>query len=198
MVGIAGLPQSRSSHLPDRGNRTPCQPRCMFWCRQLIGLSGHRGTAHASGNSRGAIYSRGTRRSTAGAGSAQRVRDQSVFVHLAGGTHAAGSRGTETLFVLRLAAAQGHAAETASIATEVAPAQLEPPLETQPAAAAQSPTTLATTPAAQSIPATDPAAATIAAPVVRDAAVSGSSAAAESAAAEAAAVAALALVPDQG
>src|SRR3984957_7516007 len=99
---------------------------------------------------------------------------------------------------LRAAAAQGHAAETALIATEVAPAQLEPPLDAQPAAAAQSPTTLATPPAAQSIPAPDPAAATIAAPVVGDAAVSGSSAAAESAAAEAAAVAALALVPDQG
>src|ERR1700733_2152867 len=99
---------------------------------------------------------------------------------------------------LRAAAAQGHAAETALIATEVAPAQLEAPLDAQPAAAAQSPTTLATPPAAQSIPATDPAAATIAAPVVGDAAVSGSSAAAESAAAEAAAVAALALVPDQG
>ena len=99
---------------------------------------------------------------------------------------------------LRAAAAQGHAAETALIATEVAPAQLEAPLDAQPAAAAQSPTTLATPPAAESIPATDPAAATIAAPVVGDAAVSGSSAAAESAAAEAAAVAALALVPDQG
>jgi hypothetical protein len=72
---------------------------------------------------------------------------------------------------LRAAAAQGHAAETSSIATEVAPAQLDAPLDAQPAAAAQSPTTLATTPAAQSIPATD---------------------------AEAAAVAALALVPDQG
>src|ERR1700722_15770814 len=104
MVGIAGLPQSRSP---------------FAWTVSSVSASLHvlgdphldwvmaSGITYAAGKPGGELHGRYARHDFAGRRPTQRFRHQSVFVNVAGRAHAAGSRRAETVFVFCIAPARG-------------------------------------------------------------------------------------------